>query len=169
MAFLRFHFIFLYFWITKWQKLAHHKFRFSRKEGAVFWDTLPRGVSISTNNNALEEQGLSFFPSHISDHLYKLQILIKNPAFIDWPICTMLPIRHFCCYSDFSRQMSKIWSGPMSRERLHIQIWYRTKFYRTVVLAHEQVPFWSGLGSVPNFWYRKVPFTKPNLVRTMVR
>ena len=43
--------------------------------------------------------------------------------FIIWPICTTLPIRHICCYSDFSRQMSKIWSGPMSRECLHIQIW----------------------------------------------
>ena len=32
-------------WISKRshrQKLAYHKFRFSRKEGAVFWDTLPR-------------------------------------------------------------------------------------------------------------------------------
>ena len=52
----------------------------------------------------------------------------NNTGFIVWPICTTLPIRHFCCYSDFSRQMSKIWSGPMSRERLHIQIWYQTKF-----------------------------------------
>ena len=43
----------------------------------MFWDTLPRGVRISTKNNALEEQGL-------------------------W----LLPIHHFCCYSDFSRQMS---------------------------------------------------------------
>ena len=61
------------------------------------------------------------------------------PSFIVRPICTTLPIRHFCCCSDFSRQMSNIWSGPLSSERLHIQIWYRTKFYRTLVLAHEQV------------------------------
>ena len=79
MTFLRFHFIFLYFWITKQRKLAHHKFRFSRKEGAVFWDTLLRGVSISTNNNALEEQGWSFF-HHIlaiiinSKFLQKIQL-----------------------------------------------------------------------------------------------
>ena len=75
MTFSRFHFIFLYFWITKLRKLAHHKFRFSRKEGAVFWDTLPRGVRISMNNNTLEEQGLLFFLQIISNH-YKLQILI---------------------------------------------------------------------------------------------
>ena len=31
------------------------------------------------------------------------------------------------------------------------------EFYRTMVLAHEQVPLWSGLRSRPNFWYRKVP------------
>ena len=157
MTFSRFHFIFLYFWITKRRKLAHHKFRFSRKEGTVFWDTLPRGVRISTNNNALEEQGLSFIFQIISDH-YKLRILI---------IIQLSSINQFaphcrfaiCVATDFSRQMSKIWSGPMSREHLHIQIWYRTKFYRTVVLAHEQVPLWSGLRSGPNFWYRKVPFT----------
>ena len=69
----------------------------------------------------------------------------------------MLPIRHFCCYSDFSRQMSNIWSGPMSRERLHIQIWYRTKFYRTVVLAHEQVPLWSG----PNYRLHNLIWSGP--------
>ena len=37
--------------------------------------------------------------------------------------------------------MLNIWSVPMSREHLHIQIWYRTKFYWTMVLAHEQVRF----------------------------
>ena len=74
-TFSRFHFIFLYLWITKRRKLAHHKFRFSRKKGGVFWDTFPRGVRISTKNNALEEQGLSFFFSNISDH-FKLRILI---------------------------------------------------------------------------------------------
>ena len=31
---------------------------------------------------------------------------------------------------------SSIWSGPMSSEHLHIQIWYHTKFYWTMVLAH---------------------------------
>ena len=153
----RFHFIFLYFWITKRRKLAHHKFRFSRKEGAVFWNTLPRGIRISTKNNALEEQGLSFFFKYYRST--STPNSYNNPGFIIWLICTTLPICHFCCYSDFSRQMSKIWSGPMSRERLHIQIWYRTKFYRTVVLAHEQVPLWTGHKSGPNFWYRKVLFT----------
>ena len=34
-----------------------------------------------------------------------------------------------------------IWSGPMSDERLNIQIWYQTRFYRPVVLAHEQRDF----------------------------
>ena len=29
----------------------------------------------------------------------------------------------------------------MSIERLNIQIWYHTKFYRSVVLAHEQARF----------------------------
>ena len=61
MMFTRFHFIFIYFWITKQLKRAYHKFRFSLKEGAVFWDTLPRGIRIFMKNNALEEQGLSFF------------------------------------------------------------------------------------------------------------
>ena len=159
MTFSRFHFIFLYCWITKRRKLAHHKFRFSRKGGAVFWDTLPRGVRISTKKKQHSRR------ARIIIFLQILAIIINstnpynNPGFIVWPICTTLPIRHFCCYSDFSRQMSKIWSGPMSREHLHIQIWYRTKFYRTMVLAHEQVPLWSGIRSGPNFWYRKVPFT----------
>ena len=52
----------------------------------------------------------------------------------------------------------KFWPG------YNTEIWYRTKFYRTMVLAHEQVPLWSG----PNFWYRKVLFTYPNLLRTVV-
>ena len=47
-----------------------------------------------------------------------------------------------------------ICSGPMSDERLNIQIWYQTKLYQTVVHAHEQVPLWSGLKSVSYFGYR---------------
>ena len=39
----------------------------------------------------------------------------------------------------------KHWSGPMGDEGLHIQIWYCTKFYQTMVLAHEQARLWSGL------------------------
>ena len=118
MTFSQFHFIFLYFWITKRQKLVHHKFRLFRKEGAVFWDNLPRGVRISTKKNVLEEQGLSFF------FRYKRSLWTPNsydnPCFFVWLIYTTFPIRHFCCYSNFSRQKSKIWSGPMSRERLYI-------------------------------------------------
>ena len=47
--------------------------------------------------------------------------------------------------------MSRFGTG-MSREHLHIQIWYLTKFYQTVVLAHEKVPLWSGPKSEPNIW-----------------
>ena len=61
---------------------------------------------------------------------------------------------------------SSIWSGPMGNEHLHIQIWYRTKFYRTVVLVHDQVK------SGPNFGYHlrneiwSRPWYDKDLVRT---
>ena len=31
----------------------------------------------------------------------------------------------------------------MSSERLHIQIWYHTRIYQSVVLTHEQAPLWT--------------------------
>ena len=51
--------------------------------------------------------------------------------------------------------------GSMGNERLHIQIRYHPIFYGTVVLmlmtkSHIWTKFW-------------IPFTKPNLVRTVVR
>ena len=111
MTFSRFHFIFLYFWITKRQKLAHHKFRFSRKEGAVFWDTFPRGVRIPT----LWKSKVYHFFSNISDHYKQILVIIQVHRLTNMHRIVDSPF--LLHYFDFSRQMSKIWSGPMSRER----------------------------------------------------
>ena len=77
MPFSRFHFIFLYFWTTKRQKLAYHKFRFSaRKEGAVFWDSLPRGVKLGFLRKTTSKKSKVYHLSwNVGDH-YKFQILI---------------------------------------------------------------------------------------------
>ena len=68
----------------------------------------------------------------------------------------------------FSKIKHLVWSD----EHLHIQIWYHTQFYRTLVLAYEQAPLWSGLKSGQNFWYRlqnqiwSAPWYDKDLVRT---
>ena len=115
MTFSRFHFIFLYFWITKRRKLAHYKFRFSGKEGAVFWDTLPRGVRISTKNNALEEQGLSFFFKYLRS--LRTQNSYKNPGFIVWPICITLRFAIFVATLTFPAKRQRFglvqWAGSV--------------------------------------------------------
>ena len=128
---------------NEWRKQAHHKCSFSRKEDAVFWDTLPRSVRISMKKQRSRRARFIIFLQILVIIINSKLLKNNNPGFIVWPICTTLPIRHSRCYSDFFRQMSNIWSGPMSRGRL-LKIWYRTKFYQTVVLAHEQVSLWSG-------------------------
>ena len=147
-------FYFPFFWITKWRKLAHHKRRFSRKEGTVFWDTFPRGVRIFYKKQHSRRARFIIF-------LQILAIIINTKIVIKIQVSSFGQSAPGCRFSifvatlDFSRQMLKIWSGPTSRERLHIQIWYGPNCIGPWSLHMSRSHSKSG----PNFWHQRVQFT----------